>query len=106
MFKNKLVMAIFFVLLSGCATTGYNSKTGYSLIGVRTESGGMAYNKGKIEKRGEACSYNILGFLSLGDSGITEAKKEGGLSKVSFFDTKIVNVFGFYGSICTKVYGK
>ena len=102
---QKIVIGIF-LFLSGCATTGWNSKIGYSFIGARTESGGMAFNKGNIEKTGEACAYNILGLFSLGDSGIAEAKKRGGLEKIFFFDTKIVNVWVFYGSICTKVYGK
>ena len=103
--KYLLILGMIFIF-TGCATTGGLSKTGFSFIGVRTESGGLAYHKGKIEKRGEACAYNIIGFLSLGNSGIAEAKKDGGLSKVFFYDTKIVNVAGFFGSVCTKVYGK
>ena len=91
-----------FLFLCGCVTTGWNSKIGYSFIGVRTESGGMAFNKGNIEKTGPAFTYNILGLFSLGDSGIAEAKKRGGLEKIFFFDTKIVNVWVFYGSILHK----
>ena len=87
-------------------TTGLNSQIGYSFIGVRTESGGMTFNKGEVEKRGRSCSYNIFGFLSLGNGGIAKAKKEGGLNKVFFFDTVVVNVGTLYGQVCTKVYGK
>ena len=86
---QKIVIGIF-LFLSGCVTTGWNSKIGYSFIGVRTESGGMAFNfKGNIEKTGPACAYNILGLFSFGDSGIAEAKKRGGLEKVFFLTPKL-----------------
>ena len=93
-------------LFSGCATTGWMSKTGYAFIGIRTESGGLTYNKGHHHREGEACARNILGFLSFGNSGIAKAKRNGGLESVFFFDTEIINVGGLFGSVCTKVYGK
>ena len=102
----RITLIVSFLFLSGCATTGYNSKIGYSMIGIRSESGGMAYNKGQIKKKGQACSYNILGIIGIGDSGIATAKKEGGLETVFFFDTEIINVLTLFGEVCTTVYGK
>ena len=94
------------LFFTGCATTGALSKTGYALVGVQTESEGLTYNKGDVSKKGEACSYNILGIVSYGDSGVNKAKKNGGLSKVKYYDTKYLTVLGFFGSVCTIVYGK
>ena len=65
----------------------------------------MAYNKGQSTRKGEACSYNILGLLAIGESGIAEAKTDGGLNRVFYWDTKFMNIIGLFGSVCTRVYG-
>ena len=104
---TKSICILFTLLLcSNCATTGSLSRTGWAFIGVRKESGVFNYDKGNIQKRGESCSYNILGFLALGDSGISGAKKDGEINKISYIDTEIVNVGSLFGMVCTIAYGK
>ncbi len=100
----KYTVIIFFLDLCGCASTGLFSKTGSAFVSVQTESGGVAYNKGDIKATGEACSYNVLGIVAIGDSSIHTARKYGGLSRVFYFDTEIVNAIDLFGMICTKVY--
>ena len=73
---------------------------------IRTESGGIAFNKPGIKSQGKACSYNVLGLVSFGDSGIAEAKDDGGLKRVYYFDTEIFGILGLFGSVCTVAYGK
>ena len=105
-FMKAIILLSFILLFTGCVTTGFYSKTGPSLVSVQTESGVIAYNKGDIEKTGQACSQNVLGIVSFGDSGIGKAKSYGGLEKVFFFDTEFLNVLGIFGQVCTKVYGQ
>ena len=102
----KILLITIIFLTIGCATTGYNSDTGYSFIKVEGNSGNLGYDRGGPFSRGEACSYNILGLLSFGDSGIKAAKRNGGLEKVSYFDQKIVSVAALFGQVCTIAYGK
>ena len=105
--KIKCFCFLFILLLcSNCATTGSVSNTGYAFIGIRTESGVFSYDKGDIEKKGESCSYNILGFLAFENSGIQAAKQEGKINKISYIDTEIINIGPLFGLVCTVAYGK
>jgi len=106
MAKKTLFFITLIFLSSGCATTGSLSRTGWAFIGVRKESGVFNFDKGNIEKKGESCSYNILGFLALGDSGISAAKEDGKINRISYIDTEIVNVSTLFGMVCTIAYGK
>ena len=54
--------------------------------------GGMGYERGKDLKSGKSCSHNILDLVAFGDSSVTAAKLSGGIDKVSYFDTDIINV--------------
>ena len=56
-------------------------------------------------KSGKSCSQNVLGLVAFGDSSLAAAKKNGGIDKVSYFDKDVISVLGFYGKICTIVYG-
>ncbi len=89
--------------LSGCATTGFNSHTGYALISMHSEA---AETTGRIGgKSGEACSMNILGIVATGDSTVVAAAKAGGISNVGTVDFDYFNVLGIYGRVCTMVTG-
>ena len=101
----KKYLFCFFVSfnLLGCATTGMVTPIGFSVVNVTQMPGGMGYDRGKDLKSGKSCSHNILGLVAFGDSSITAAKSNGGIDKVSYFDTDIINVLGYYGRVCTIV---
>ena len=102
--KLILINIAFFTLCS-CATTGWYTPIGVSLVNVTTLSGELGYDNGKKTKKGKACTRNILGLVSFGDSSFTVAKKEGGISRVFYSDMEIINVWGWYGHVCTIVTG-
>lgn len=99
---RSLVLAGF--LTGGCAMTGANLTHGPALITVYKDSGGVGISS-KQQKRGEACSYNVMSLIAIGDGGIQAAKARGGIKVVSHFDKSVFNVF-FFGKACTIVYGQ
>lgn len=99
-----LSLVVFATVISGCATTGYMSKTGPALVIVAKESEG-ATAVDKDTKVGESCSHNILGLVSAGDNSIDTAKRNGRITQVSSYDTDFLNVLGIYGRACTIVRG-
>ena len=104
--KNYIYMlCLFIIFLSGCATTGFNTFIGYSAVKVIKMSGSLGNDRGKDIRSGESCSHNILGLLAFGDSSIAAAKKNGRMDIVSYFDTDILSILGFYGKVCTIAYG-
>jgi hypothetical protein len=99
------VLALCLVGLSGCATTGMFSNTGRGLVAMHTEAGEAG--SGKVGgKSGEACSTNILGIVSNGDSSVSAAAKAGGIQNVGTVDFKYTNILGLYGQVCTQVTGE
>ena len=98
-----------FLLLtqSACATTGiWQSlhQTGPALIQLATEAGDGQLNV-PGNRRGQACSHNILGIVSFGDNSLASAKENGGIERISTIDHGIVRVLTFYGRLCTIVTG-
>ena len=91
-------------LTGGCALTGINSVHSLALVSVYEESGGLGHPT-KQQKRGEACSYNVLGIVAVGDGSIRAAKVRGGVNVVSHFDKSLTNIFWVFGKACTVVYG-
>lgn len=102
--KALLSGLMLLLFLSGCALTGFHTKNGGAFISDFTESD-QATSHSAATKMGEACSKNILGVYSSGDSSIEAAKKNGNITTVSSVDTKIFAVRPFYGSVCTIVRG-
>lgn len=90
-------------LLSGCATTGMMSTTGFGLYTNHIEPVTATGETGS--KHGKACTSNILGIVAMGDGSIAAAKRAGGISKVSAVDVEATNILGLYGTACTHVRG-
>ncbi|MBN2675767.1 MAG: TRL-like family protein [Alphaproteobacteria bacterium] len=100
----KTILALSAVaLLSAC---GMPSKTGPALFQKVSESELATTNTGSRE--GRACSSNILGIVSLGDSSIEAAKKNGHITRVASVDADITAFLGgiVYGERCTVVTGQ
>lgn len=57
-------------------------------------------------ERGEASEVSILGLISLGDSSVMAAAKEGGLRSVHYVDRAAFNFLGIFAKYTTRVAGK
>ena len=90
--------------LTGCAYTGWNSKTGPALY-ISTIEPVTATSSGESSRAGISCAHNILGIASFGDASIELAKKKGEVTSVTHVDQYYDNIFGFYGRVCTAVHG-
>jgi hypothetical protein len=101
---SLVVASITLAILSGCATTGVSSDTGYAAIAFYKESMGATEHDGN-EKTGKACTNNILGIIAIGDASVEAAKRAGGVKKVSSVDKDIMNILGLFGQNCTIVTG-
>ena len=103
MLKFVVLMSLF-GFGSGCALTGINSAHSLALVTVYEDSGGIGHPT-KQQKRGESCSYNVMGIVAAGDSSIRAAKSRGGVNIVSHYDKNVFNLFWVFGKVCTIVYG-
>jgi hypothetical protein len=97
-------LAFAIVALTGCATTGVSSTTGYAVIAFYKEGVG-ATEHDVADKTGKACTNNILGIIAIGDASVEAAKRAGGIKKVSTVDKDIMNILGLFGQNCTIVTG-
>lgn len=98
------VSALAILALSGCASTGLSSTTGYAVISFYKEGvGATEHDVG--DKTGKACTNNILGVIAIGDASVEAAKRAGGIKKVASVDKDIMNIFGLFGQNCTIVTG-
>ena len=100
----KYFLLTAFLFLAGCASTGLNSKTGLALYTSTVEPVTVASSQGS-SRAGYSCTHNILGVAAFGDASIEEAKKNGSVRAVTHVDQHYENIFGFYGRVCTVVYG-
>ncbi|MEK6707138.1 MAG: TRL-like family protein [Bdellovibrionota bacterium] len=102
---QRIVYCLFVLLfVSGCATTGMMSSTGAAAISSFSE-GVTATSAGQVSKVGRSCSQNILGIVSLGDSSIDAARRNGRISTIAIVDREILNILYLYGQSCTVVKG-
>lgn len=96
--------------LGGCAAVG--GPTASSALGI----GGIIDNNCspasfdidnsvKAVKKGEATSKSIVVYTT-GDSSIKAAMEAGGITKIHHIDYKVFNVFNFYSTATTIVWGE
>lgn len=105
--RSRFMLAsLAFVLatLTGCATTGVSSTTGFAVISFYKEGVG-ATEHDINDKTGKACTNNILGLIAIGDASVEAAKRAGGIKKVASVDKDIMNILGLFGQNCTIVTG-
>ncbi len=107
--KNQLLLLLtlsFAVLSASCASTGFTSGTGNGslFISVTEPVSNSAASTGL--KKGEACSVNILGLISIGDASIVAARSNGNITKVATVDKKYFNVLLLFGQFCSVVTGE
>jgi len=93
------------VLMTGCA----------GITGIAGGAGGMVYTSTSAsvavgsangaDKVGTATSTAIICFAT-GDSSISAAMANGGITKIHHVDSKIMYVLGVYAKYTTVVYGE
>lgn len=95
-----LGLAVFF--LSGCAMAAapVNGTLYSHVVGPVN-----ATSVPKATRTGKACSATYLGWVALGEGGIENAKREGGISEVASVDSESFSVLGLYARFCTVVTG-
>ncbi len=101
---KKTLMVILGLALSGCATTGVFTTTGFGLVTSFTEPVTVT-EMTDLSKEGRSCSRNWFAIASFGDGSILAAKRDGGITKVGTVDREVVNILGIYGHACTIVRG-
>jgi hypothetical protein len=107
MLKTKVIMGLLllFVLVS-CAGL---PEAGPAAVVIDAKDGTSISDSSYMTKRkGEACSYNVLGLVAIGDQSIESAMANGNITKVSHIDKNIWawNIYIALGKSCTVVYGE
>lgn len=92
-------------LVSGCATTGMSSRTGYAVVNLQKEAG-TATGKALGSKEGKACAQNYLGLFATGDATLVAAMEDGEIRTVSTVDYSFTQFLMLYGEVCTLVTGE
>jgi TRL-like protein family len=93
------------VLLSGCAgITPVAGGTGGMLF-TQTDAAVAVGSGSGADKVGTAESTAIVCFAT-GDSSISKAMANGGITKIHHVDCKVFSVLGLYAKYTTVVYGE
>ncbi len=103
----SLLLTLSVLTLSSCAVA-YNSKVSQAFISdvQSPDFGNSIDNRINPLKKGAACAKNILGIFSFGDASVSEAMKNGEITKVHHVDNDSFNVLQLYAKACTVVYGE
>lgn len=56
-------------------------------------------------KHNMRCTYSILGVAAFGDASVETTAKRAGIKKITSVNHETRTTLGFYGRMCTKVYG-
>ncbi|NMC61594.1 MAG: TRL-like protein family [SAR324 cluster bacterium] len=103
-----LIIALF--SLGGCAGLGASAQhvPGFLFSETRIPAWDLttATSADAAAKVGKATCTSILGIYATGDCSIAAAKKNGGISEVSYADFEVNNLLGIYAQYTTIVSGR
>ncbi len=102
--KNLLLGGLLLatVGLGGCAAVP--SSLGFALVNASNEP--IAVTDVIPRKVGQACGFNLLGIVALGDISTEAAKRDGGIYRVATVDKEVFSVLGMVSRVCTTVTGE
>lgn len=99
----KLITLSFLFSITSCAFPAPSSGPAWLYTDVKET---VLINNGvAIKKTGEACSSNILGFVSTGDTSVDLIKDKNGIKNVATIDRDFSGFLGIYAESCTIVSG-
>ena len=93
------------VLVTGCAVVSPISGGTQGMLFTQTDASVAVGSASGMEKVGTAESTAIICFAT-GDSSISKAMANGGLTKIHHVDCKVFSVLGLYAKYTTVVYGE
>lgn len=107
--KKILSLIALSIVVSSCAQTSNGVSSGLIYTSWKDRDPiSRIDNSVQANKSGKACVKLLAGLISTGDSSIETAKKNGGISKVSYVDRSL-EAFNVYIPIfqegCTIVHG-
>lgn len=105
---KKFILALLLmgalVLLNSCATS---QPVGVFYTDIRLPlATGVEMDGSQSLKVGVAASKSILGLIATGDSSISAACANGGISKIHHVDWEATSVFGLYSTYRCVVWGQ
>ena len=107
--KLSLICLPLIVLLSSCAQTSNGVSSGLIYTSWKDRDPiSRIDNTVQPNKSGKACVKLLAGLISTGDSSIEAAKRNGGISKVSYVDRSLeaLNIYiPIFQEGCTIVHG-
>jgi len=105
---KKIALAVGCTLLfTGCAGMAFGSRAnGPYGIYSGTKANDQVTDLAVAGKTGEACSESYLGWVTVGDSSVPTAAKNGGITKIASVDNNFMQVLGIYAKFCTVVTGQ
>jgi len=104
-FVSLSALSLFAVSLNACALASGGKMYAQGTLFRDYEAPG-ALGSGELGTRtGKACAASILGAFALGESSISKAAQDGGITKVSHVDHKNLSVLRVYAKTCTIVHG-
>lgn len=93
------------IFACSCVLTGYRGGGGAAYFGYATREAADA-TEAPGPKRGDACAYNVLALVSLGNASIAKAKQNGGISRVATVDHDYSNLLWSFGRYCVVITGE
>jgi hypothetical protein len=93
------------VFMTGCAVVGGIPGGTYGALFTQTDNAVAVGSAAGAEKVGTAESTAIICFAT-GDSSISKAMANGGITKIHHVDAKVFSVLGVYSKYTTVVYGE
>lgn len=93
--------------LTGCAGLAFAGRgVNGAIIYANADANEKVTHNDTGPKRGEACSWSVLGLVTAGDSSVGTAAKQGGVARISTVDNSFSNYLGLYASYCVVVSGQ
>jgi hypothetical protein len=102
---STLLASVAVMVLTGCAGVGGIAGGTYGRLFTQTDAAVAVGSASSAEKVGTAESTAIICFAT-GDSSISKAMANGGITKIHHVDCKVFDVLGIYGKYTTIVYGE
>ena len=106
--KLSVVIALVAVpFVAGCAGVAFAGRgVNGAVVYANSDANEKVTHNDVGPKRGEACSWSVLGLVTAGDSSVPTAATRGGITRIASVDNSFANYLGLYASYCVVVSGQ